>query len=154
MTRSFADKWLKQFRRYSAICPVLARTALFAGRQPTFCFVRKELVFRIGSMAYLCFIEIVIRSYCVQVPVYRMSLCLEHYVCDFQQIYCLYTTTPLLSKKDLYFYCVCVRLCVCTHMHTKCACHMCVQVPEEADPLELVLQAVLSCLLWVLGTEL
>lgn len=46
--------------------------------------------------------------------------------------------------------CVCVSLDLCVYMSAV----PCGGQKEESDPLELELQAVLSCPVWVLGTEL
>jgi hypothetical protein len=60
--------------------------------------------------------------------------------------------------KYAYIYTVCERVHVCTWMHTCISTHGCVhweQVPMNRvlDPLELDFQAVVSCLMWMLGAE-
>lgn len=65
-----------------------------------------------------------------------------------------YNTTKVAEinqKIKVYFYLcvrVCVRMWVCAH-----SCRY-PWKPETSDPLEMELQKVVSCLTWVLGTEL
>ena len=86
-----------------------------------------------------------------------------------------YLTTEIYPQPKLSFNLVwfaCARVCACTHTHTHTHTHVCRHaqlsiccVPcvfiggngvqrRASDSLELELQAVLSCLMWVLGTKL